>query len=211
MRRGPECRGRAGQRGAVRAATGEGARREGAEAGPPEGGAGRGGEGAGEGRRRGGSPRGGDGEESGKQGPVGAGVLTSLRGRRPLPVPVAPSEARAAPRRPRLPSALPRRAGPRPAGRFPPRAPRPLLVQAPAFKRFGLLTQPLRLSRGLASSALLGAEKGTGTGLEAKTALERGTKGQRPEWRWDRGRARAKRRALCGGRLCVPSAVPSPS
>lgn len=29
--------------------------------------------------------RGGDGEESGQQGPRGAGVLTSLRGRRPLP------------------------------------------------------------------------------------------------------------------------------
>lgn len=120
---GQQWRGRAGQRGAVRIETGEGAKREGAEAGPPEGGAGRGGEGAGEGRRRGGSPRGGDGEESGKQGPVDAGVLTSLRGRRLLAVPVAPSESPAAPRRPRLPSALPRRAGPRPAGRFPPRAP----------------------------------------------------------------------------------------
>lgn len=53
---------------------------------------------------------------------MGAGVLTSLRGRRPLPLRVAPSEARAAPRRPRLPSALPP-APPRPAGRSPPRAP----------------------------------------------------------------------------------------
>lgn len=117
MRRGRSAGGRAGQRGAARAATGEGARREGAEDGPPEGGAGRGGEGAGEGRRRGGSPRGGDGEESGQQGPVGAGVLTSLRGRRPLPVRVAPSEAPAALRRPRLPSALPRRPGPAPPAR----------------------------------------------------------------------------------------------
>lgn len=90
----------------------------------------------------------------------GRGGPHLLGGRRPLPVPAAPSGAPAPPRRPR-----PRRgpAPPRPAGRFPPPGP-PLLVQAPAFKGLGLLTQPLRLSSGPASPALVGPRKGPDQG-----------------------------------------------
>lgn len=128
----------------------------------------------------------GQGRAAGAEGALEEGTGRSLGSRGPWargssPHYAAAVRSRCVSRRPRL---RPRCAGPAspqpsPDGRAPPRrpvpsaGPRPLLVQAPAFKRLGLLTQPLRLSRGLANSALSGAEKGTGTGLEAKTASER--------------------------------------
>lgn len=150
----------------------------------------------------------GAGEGAGADGALEEGTGRSLGSRGPWargssPHYAAAVRSRCLPRCPRLGSRSAGPASPQPSpdgpGPAPPRrpvpfaGPQPLLVQAPAFKRFGLLTQPLRLSRGLGSSDLLGAEKGTGTGLEAKTALERGTKGQRPERRCDRGRTRAER------------------
>lgn len=93
-------------------------------------------------------PRGGDGEESEQQRPRVSGVLTLLRGRRPLPG--ACRAVQGSRSRRVVPASLsPPPAGPSPAppGRPPPARPRPLLVQARAFKNFGLLTQPQRLSR----------------------------------------------------------------
>ena len=152
LRRG---RGQGGRGQGPQAEEGRRAARVGGEAGGGRGG---------QGRRRAGArgahegPRGGDGEESARQGP--AGVLTSLGARRPLLGAAAPSEARVPPRRPRLPPRPPP-PGPAPSRSSVPSAgPRPLLVQAAASSRFGLLTQPRRLSPGSASSAPLGAKKG---------------------------------------------------
>lgn len=163
-----------GARGAGRAAQGssgcdEGGGKEGGGRGrQPEGGADRGGEG------ERGAPR----ARSGARDPTEAlkvmgrslgGRSRGARGSSPhyaaavrSPVPTRRAVRGSGSRRagPASPQPSPDGAPPRPARRFPPRRPWPLLVQAAVFKRFGLLTQPLCLSRSLTSSAPLGAQKG---------------------------------------------------
>lgn len=115
---------------------------------------------------------------------------------------------RAAPAPP--PLSPPPTAGPRPAGPFPPRAPGHSLCKRRPSKGWGSLPNRCAYLGAWPTLPSQGPRKGPEQGWRPRQP-QRGTKGQRPEWRWDGGRTRAKRRALCGGRLCVPSAVPSPS
>lgn len=201
---------RAGQRGAARAATREGARREGAESAPAG---------------RGGSRPGGVGARPlaqwglgiptkaleevmrrslGARGPGARGSSPHCAAAVRCPVPAGLSEAQgpAAPAPP--PSALPRRgpAPPRPARRPPRRAPATPCASA------GLLTlgAPFpteALILGLAHSALPGAEKGADTGPGART------KGPRLQPSGNRERTRENRTALRWTAVRPPSPYPS--
>lgn len=141
--------------------------------------------------------RGGDGEESGQQGPGGAGVLTSLRGRRPLP------GARRAVRGSGSRRAGPASLGPSPTGPSPAppdRSPREAPATPCASAGLQKLWAPYptaALISGLARSALLGADRDRnragGQDKEAETRTEMGT-GEEPE-----------RKERCEGLLCFPS------
>lgn len=202
---GQERRGRAGQRGAARAATREGARREGAEAQRPSGGAGRRGtvgraaatEGPWDSHE---GLRGGDGEESGQQGPGGAGVLTSLRGRRPLPG--ARRAVRGSGSRRAGPASLsPPPTGPSPAP--PARSPRgargpghSLCKRRPSKALGSLPNRRAYLGTGPLFS-LGGRERGRNRagGQDKEAEIER---------RWGRGEPERKGER-CGGLLCCSS------
>lgn len=132
------------------------------------------------------------GRSLGSGGPGARGSLPLCAAVVRCPVPAGLSEAPgpAAPAPP--PSALPPPpdgARSRPAGRSP-RGPRPLLVQASAFKSFGLLTQPQRLSWDWPAQPSWGPRKGP-------------EQGQRPG---QRRRERLRESAASGGR-----ASPSPA
>lgn len=175
----------------------------------PEGGAVAAGRGIGEGPRRGAGrgsherSRGGDGEESGRQGPRGAGVLTSLSGCSRLPgarrAAVGSGSCRAGPASPQ-PS--PDGAQPRPARRFPRRGPGHSLCKRRPPKGLGSLPNRCAYLAAWQAQPLEGPKKGgTGTGLEAETALESRTKRQRPDGDGDWGRTRERRRVLRGTAL----------
>lgn len=118
-------------------------------------------------------PRGGDEEESEQQRPRVSGVLTLLRGRRPLPG--ACRAVQGSRSRRVVPASLsPPPAGPSPAppGRPPREAPAAPCASAGLQKLWSPYPTAALIS-GLARSALLGTEKGTGIELEAWTKRQR--------------------------------------